>query len=113
MGQIGYLAMRGSQRSSGFHWNYGLRYFLIPLATGVMIFGTGYAKEEWRRYCLEGRKRRRSAIVTDFDDPLYAPAPVPQKPDSASIPSILKKKKKKKGEDGRKKGLLKCNICVY
>ncbi|PSN30476.1 hypothetical protein C0J52_27371 [Blattella germanica] len=45
-------SVRGSHRSSGFHWTVGLRYFLIPLATGVMIFGTGYIKEEWRQYCL-------------------------------------------------------------
>ncbi|PSN39181.1 hypothetical protein C0J52_14052 [Blattella germanica] len=43
------FVVRGSHRSSGFHWTVGLRYFLIPLATGVMIFGTGYVKEEWRQ----------------------------------------------------------------
>ncbi|PSN30283.1 hypothetical protein C0J52_27220 [Blattella germanica] len=69
--------------SSGFHWTVGLRYFLIPLATGVMIFGTGYVKEEWRQYCLGGRKRRRFSFATDFDDPPYAPSP-PSSPSSSS-----------------------------
>ncbi|PSN47220.1 hypothetical protein C0J52_07857, partial [Blattella germanica] len=50
-------SVRGSHRSSGFHWTVGLRYFLIPLATGVMIFGTGYVKEEWRQYCLGGHRK--------------------------------------------------------
>ncbi|PSN31221.1 hypothetical protein C0J52_21730 [Blattella germanica] len=80
-----HYTMRGSHRSSGFHWTYGLRYFLIPLVTGIMIFGTGFAKEEWRQYCLRGRKRRRSTIATDFDDPPYAPEPDPPSPDPASI----------------------------
>ncbi|PSN38297.1 hypothetical protein C0J52_19354, partial [Blattella germanica] len=75
-------SVRGSHRSSGFHWTVGLRYFLIPLATGVMIFGTGYIKEEWRQYCLGGRKRRFS-FATDFDDPPYAPPP-PSSPSSSS-----------------------------
>ncbi|PSN46826.1 hypothetical protein C0J52_09584, partial [Blattella germanica] len=76
-------SVRGSHRSSGFHWTVGLRYFLIPLATGVMIFGTGYIKKEWRQYCLGGRKRRRFSFATDFDDPPYAPSP-PSSPSSSS-----------------------------
>ncbi|PSN31160.1 hypothetical protein C0J52_22357, partial [Blattella germanica] len=119
--EVSLTSVRGSHRSSGFHWTVGLRYFLIPLATGVMIFGTGYIKEEWRQYCLGGRKRRRFSFATDFDDPPYAPsppsspsssssdfepAPVPPLPDPASIPSILKKKEEdgqKKEEDGAEK----------
>ncbi|PSN39846.1 hypothetical protein C0J52_19057, partial [Blattella germanica] len=73
--EVSLTSVRGSHRSSGFHWTVGLRYFLIPLATGVMIFGTGYIKEEWRQYCLGGRKRRRFSFATDFDDPPYAPSP--------------------------------------
>ncbi|PSN48241.1 hypothetical protein C0J52_03036 [Blattella germanica] len=48
-----------------------------------MIFGTGYVKEEWRQYCLGGRKRRRFSFATDFDDPPYAPSP-PSSPSSSS-----------------------------
>ncbi|PSN35488.1 hypothetical protein C0J52_26753, partial [Blattella germanica] len=51
-------------RLNGFRWTVGLRYFLNPLAMGVMIFGTGYVKEEWRQYCLGGRKRRRFSSAT-------------------------------------------------